>query len=68
MDDFTKGCPTFTGAFMGILDSIALLRGYPATIRTELGPKFTCRALEQWAFEHGVEPSGKSTQTDLLRL
>ena len=29
--------------------------GYPATIRTDRGPEFTCRALDQWAFEHGVE-------------
>ncbi|MCM0841982.1 transposase family protein, partial [Klebsiella pneumoniae] len=32
-----------------ILDSIALFRGYPATIRTDQGPEFTCRALDQWA-------------------
>jgi len=38
-----------------ILDSIALFRGYPATIRNDLGPEFTCRALDQWAFEHSVE-------------
>lgn len=38
-----------------ILDSIALLRGYPATIRTDQGPEFICRAFDQWAFEHGVE-------------
>lgn len=30
-------------------------RGYPKTIRTDQRPEFTCRALEQWAFEHGVE-------------
>ncbi len=23
--------------------------------RTDQGPEFTCRALEQWVFEHGVE-------------
>lgn len=38
-----------------ILGSIALFRGYPATIRTEQGPEFTYRALEQWAFGYGVE-------------
>lgn len=37
---------------MRILDSIALFRGYPETIRTDQGPEFTCRALDQWAFEH----------------
>jgi transposase InsO family protein len=46
-----------------ILDSIALFRGYPATIRTDQGPEFTCRALDQWAFEHGgvtLNPAGKA--------
>ncbi len=64
VDDFTKGCLTITIAFgisgvqvTRILDSIALFLGYPATIRTDLGPEFTCCALDQWAFEHGVELS-----------
>lgn len=54
LDDFTKECLTMTAAFgisgvqvTRILDSIALFRGYPATIRTDQGPEFTCRALEQ---------------------
>ena len=54
-----------------ILDSIALFRGYPATIRTDQGPEFTCRALDQWAFEHGVElrliQPGKPTQNGFIR-
>ena len=61
VDDFTKECLTVTVAFdisgvqvTRILDSIALFRGYPTTIRTDQGPEFTCRALYQWAFEHGV--------------
>ncbi len=44
VDDFTKECLTITIAFgisgvqvTRILDSIALFRGYPATIRTDLG-------------------------------
>lgn len=54
VDDFTKECLTITAAFgisgvqvTRILDSIALFRGYPATIRTDQGPEFTCRALDQ---------------------
>lgn len=38
-----------------ILDSITLLRGYPAIIRIYQDPEFTCRTLDQWAFEHNVE-------------
>lgn len=62
VDDFTKECQTIITAIRisavrvtRILDSIALFRGYPPTIRTDQGAEFTCRALEQWAFEHGVE-------------
>jgi len=77
VDDFTKECLTITIAFgisgvqvTRILDSIALFRGYPATIRTDQGPEFTCRALDQWAFEHGVElrliQPGKPTQNGFI--
>lgn len=77
VDDFTKECLTITAAFgisgvqvTHILDSIALFRGYPATIRTDQGPEFTCRALDQWAFEHGVElrliQPGKPTQNGFI--
>lgn len=79
VDDFTKVCQTITVAFgisgvqvTRILDSIALFRGYPATIRTDQGPEFTCRALDQWAFEHGVElrliEQVSQRRTDLLRV
>jgi len=54
VDDFTKECLTITVAFgisgvqvTRILNSIALFRGYPATIRIDQGPEFTCRALDQ---------------------
>lgn len=53
-----------------ILDSIALFRGYLATIRTDQGPQFTRRAHDQWAFEHGVElrliQPGKPTQNGFI--
>jgi putative transposase len=77
VDDVTKECLTVTVAFgisgvqiTRILDSIALFRGYPATIRTDQGPEFTCRALDQWAFEHCVElrliQPGKPTQNGFI--
>ncbi len=77
VDDFTKECLTIIIAFgisgvqvTRILVSIALFRGYPATIRTDQGPEFTCRALDQWAFEHGVElrliQPGKPTQNGFI--
>lgn len=77
MDDFTKECLTIITAFgisgvqvTRILDGIALFRGYPATIKTDQGPEFTCRALDQWAFEHGTElrliQPGKPTQNRFI--
>lgn len=78
VDDFTKECLTVTVTFSisgaqvtRILDGIALFRGYPTTIRTDQGPEFTCRALDQRAFEHGVElrliQPGKPTQNGFIR-
>ena len=62
VDDFTKECLTVTVAFgvsgvevTRILDSIALFRGSPATIRTDQGPEFNRLALDEWALEHDVE-------------
>ena len=77
VDDFTKECLTVTVAFRisgmqasPILDSITLFRGYPATISTDQGPEFTCRALDQWAYEHGVElrliQPGEPTQNGFI--
>jgi len=62
VDDFTKECLDIPVA-MGIsgeqvvrtLDGIAAFRGYPKAVRTDQGPEFTGRALEQWAYLHGVE-------------
>jgi transposase InsO family protein len=38
-----------------VLDRAARFRGYPQAIRTDQGPEFTGKALDQWAYEHGVE-------------
>ncbi len=75
--DLTTECLTITIAFgisgvqvTRILNRIALFRGYPATIRKDQGPEFTCHALNQWAFEHGVElrliQPGKPTQNGFI--
>ena len=53
VDELTKECMTITTAFgitgtqvTRILDIIALFCGYPASIRTDQGPEFACRALD----------------------
>ena len=44
----------------------ARFRGYPEAIRTDQGPKFTSKPLDQGAYTHGVQlkliQPGKSTQ------
>jgi putative transposase len=48
------------------LDAVCRFRGYPTTIRTDQGPEFTGRALDQWAHANGVTLTltqpGKPTQ------
>jgi putative transposase len=38
-----------------ILERAAQFRGLPAAIRTDQGPEFTSRALDQWAHRNGVD-------------
>lgn len=73
VDDYTKECldiPVATGIsgdeVVITLESIAAFRGYPASIRTDQGPEFTGKALDQWAYQHSVIlkliQAGKPTQ------
>ena len=49
-----------------LLEAACRFRGYPATIRTDQGPEFTGRSLDQWAQANGVKllliQPGKPTQ------
>jgi putative transposase len=38
----------------GLLEELNKQRGLPAQIRSDNGPEFTSRALDQWAYEHGI--------------
>lgn len=53
-----------------ILDQAARFRGYPKAIRTDQGPEFTGKALDQWAYTHGVQlkliQPGKPTQNAFI--
>ncbi len=73
VDDYTKECldiPVATGIsgyeVVMTLESIAAFRGYPEAIRTDQGPEFTGKALDQWAHQHDVIlkliQAGKPTQ------
>lgn len=49
-----------------LLDAVCRFRGYPAAIRTDQGPEFTGRSLDQWAHANDVKliliQPGKPTQ------
>lgn len=53
-----------------VLDQVARFRGYPKAIRTDQGPEFTGKALDQWAYQHGVQlkliQAGKPTQNAFI--
>ena len=53
-----------------VLDQAARFRGYPKAIRTDQGPEFTGKALDQWACRHGVQlkliQAGKPTQNAFI--
>jgi putative transposase len=73
VDDFTKEsldlvvAHSISGDYVArVLDAIAQFRGYPSAIRTDQGPEFTSKALDQWAYENRVAlkliQPGKPTQ------
>jgi putative transposase len=37
-----------------VLEELKMQRGLPAQIRSDNGPEFTSRALDQWAYENGL--------------
>jgi putative transposase len=52
------------------LDEMARFRGYPQGIRTDQGPEFTGKALDQWAYQRGINlkliQPGKPTQNAFI--
>jgi putative transposase len=62
LDDLSSKCPgievsiSIPGEHVArFLDMVALERGYPEILVVDNGPEFTSRALDQWAYRHGVE-------------
>jgi putative transposase len=73
VDDFTKEAVEIVvdhsigGEYVTrALDQVVRFRGAPRAIRTDQGPEFTGRALDQWAYRNGVDlkliQAGKPTQ------
>ncbi len=62
VDDYTREClaievdTSLPGArVVRVLERLAAERGKPRQIRTDNGPEFAGRALDQWCFAEGVE-------------
>jgi putative transposase len=62
VDDASREClaievdTSLSGLRVGrVLDRVARWRGYPKRIVLDNGPEFTGKALDQWAYERGVE-------------
>ena len=77
VDDFSKEVVDLVADFgisgqyvTRVLDQAARFRGYPKAIRTDQGPEFTGKALDQWAYKHGVQlkmiQAGKPTQNAFI--
>jgi putative transposase len=61
VDDFTRECPAIEVAHslpawrvLHVLDRVAAERGLPTSIVCDNGPEFAGKALDRWAYEHGV--------------
>jgi putative transposase len=61
-DDFSREAPAIeVDTSLGgvrvtrVLDRLQQERGLPLRIRSDNGPEFISKAVEQWAYEHGVE-------------
>lgn len=77
VDDFTKEAVdivvdrSICGAYVSrALERAATFRGLPKMIRTDQGPEFTGKALDQWAYGRGVQlkliQPGKPTQNAFI--
>lgn len=77
VDDFTKESVdlvvdrSIPGAYVArVLEQAVRFRGVPKAIRTDHGPEFTGKALDQWAYENGVQlkliQPGKPTQNAFI--
>lgn len=62
IDIFTRECLALTvdhsiggKRVIQTLDMVTELRGFPTAIRTDNGPEFTCRVMDEWALRNGVK-------------
>lgn len=61
VDDFTRECPTIEVAHslpgwrvIHALERVGAERGFPKSIACDNGPEFAGKAMDRWAYEHGI--------------
>ena len=61
VDEFTRECPCIevdtslpAARVIGVLNQLAASRGLPESLIVDHGPEFISRALDIWAYQHGV--------------
>jgi len=61
VDDFTRSCPGLLTQssipghrVTAFLDQLAIIHGYPASIRVDHGPEFTGKHFQQWAAQRRI--------------
>jgi putative transposase len=62
VDDYTRECLAIEvdtslggGRVVRVLEELKLQRGLPRQIRSDNGPEFLSRAVDQWAYEQGLQ-------------
>jgi putative transposase len=62
VDDYTRECLAIEvdtslggGRVVRVLEELKLRRGLPRQIRSDNGPEFLSRAVDQWAYEQGLQ-------------
>jgi putative transposase len=62
VDDYTRECLAIEvdtslggGRVVGVLEELKRRRGLPRQIRSDNGPEFLSRAVDQWAYEQGLQ-------------
>ncbi|NTY37503.1 transposase family protein [Burkholderia diffusa] len=77
VDNYTRECPAIEVGqslkgehVVEALTRITAMRGHPATIEVDNGSEFIAKAMDRWAYEHGVELdfSRPGTPTDNAKV
>jgi putative transposase len=62
VDEYTRECPVIevdtslpSLRVIGVLEQLAAVRGLPRSLVVDHGPEFISKALDAWAYAHGVQ-------------